>query len=126
MSTIPASLHYAPTHEWVRTETDGSLSIGITDHAQDALGDIVFLELPAVGRRLEAGEACALVESVKTASDIHAPLAGEIIEINGAAADAPESVNDAPYETWLFRLRPDSAELSGLLDAAAYAKSIDA
>lgn len=126
MSTIPATLHYAPTHEWVRTEADGSLSIGITDHAQDALGDIVFLELPAVGRRLEAGEACALVESVKTASDIHAPFAGEIIEINGAAANAPESVNEAPYETWLFRLRPDSAELSELLDAAAYAKSIDA
>lgn len=124
MSNTPADLRYALTHEWVRTEADGTLTIGITDHAQDELGDIVFLELPAAGRTVQAGEACAVVESVKTASDIHAPVSGEVIESNTAAADAPESVNDAPYETWLFRLRPDSADLSSLLDADGYTKSV--
>lgn len=124
MSKIPADLRYAPTHEWSRLESDGTLTVGITDHAQDELGDIVFLELPKIGRKLEAGEACAVVESVKTASDIHAPLAGEVLAVNDAAVDAPEGVNDAPYDTWLFKLQPAAADLSGLLDAAGYKKEI--
>lgn len=124
MSKIPAELRYASTHEWSRLEADGTVTVGITDHAQDELGDIVFLELPKVGRKLEAGEACAVVESVKTASDIHAPLAGNVVAINDAATDAPESVNDTPYDTWLFRIQPAAADLSGLLDADGYRKEI--
>lgn len=126
MSKLPSDLRYATTHEWVRQESDGTITVGITDHAQEALGDIVFLELPKVGRRVEAGEACAVVESVKTASDIHAPLAGEVVAINDLVTDAPEGVNDAPYEAWLFRIRPDAMELSGLLDAEGYQKEIGA
>lgn len=126
MSQLPADLRYAATHEWSRVESDGTITVGITDHAQEALGDIVFLELPKVGRRLEAGEACAVVESVKTASDIHAPLAGEVVAVNEAVTDAPEGVNDAPYEAWLFRIRPDAMDLSGLLDAEGYQKEIGA
>ncbi len=126
MSQLPADLRYAATHEWSRVESDGTITVGITDHAQEALGDIVFLELPKVGRRLEAGEACAVVESVKTASDIHAPLAGEVVAVNEAVTDAPEGVNDAPYEAWLFRIRPGAMDLSGLLDAEGYQKEIDA
>lgn len=126
MSKIPAELRYASTHEWSRLESDGTITVGITDHAQDELGDIVFIELPKVGRKLEAGEACAVVESVKTASDIHAPLAGDVVAINDAASDAPEGVNDAPYDTWLFRIRPAAADLSALLDAEGYRKEIGA
>lgn len=126
MSQLPADLRYAATHEWSRVESDGTITVGITDHAQEALGDIVFLELPKVGRRLEAGEACAVVESVKTASDIHAPLAGEVVAVNEAVTDAPEGVNDAPYEAWLFRIRPGAMDLSGLLDAEGYQKEIGA
>jgi glycine cleavage system H protein len=126
MSKIPAELRYATTHEWSRLESDGTITVGITDHAQDELGDIVFLELPKVGRKLEAGEACAVVESVKTASDIHAPVAGDVLAINDVAADAPEGVNDAPYDTWLFRIKPAATDLSGLLDAEGYRKEIGA
>lgn len=118
---IPADLKYTASHEWVRVEADGSISVGITDHAQSALGDIVFLELPEPGRRLAANEACAVVESVKAASDIYAPVAGEVLAKNEAVIDAPEKVNQDPYGTWLFKLKPtDPAELGGLLDAAAY------
>ena len=126
MSHLPADLRYASTHEWVRQEADGTITVGITDHAQDELGDIVFLELPQAGRRLTEGEACAVVESVKTASDIHAPLAGEVVAVNDAVTDTPEQVNEAPYETWLFRIRPDAPDLSGLLDADGYKKEIGA
>jgi len=127
MST-PANLKYAASHEWARQEADGSVTIGITDHAQEALGDIVFLELPVVGRVVKAGEECAVVESVKAASDIYAPVSGEVVDINQAAADAPESVNADAYAAWLFRIKPaDSvkcaAELGALLDAAAYAST---
>lgn len=124
MST-PTDLKYTASHEWIKPEADGTLTIGITDHAQEALGDIVFLELPAAGRVLKAGEACAVVESVKAAADIYSPVSGEVVEANQAAADAPESVNAEPYAAWLFRIKPSNpAELDALLDAAAYAASL--
>jgi glycine cleavage system H protein len=120
---IPADLKYTASHEWARLAEDGLVLVGITDHAQEALGDIVFFELPALGRRLAAGEQCAVVESVKAASDIYAPIAGEVVAVNQAAVDAPESVNRDAYGSWLFKLKPDdAADLDGLLDAAAYAK----
>lgn len=121
---VPDTLRYTGTHEWVRKEPDGTLSVGITDHAQDALGELVFLELPEPGRRLAAGEACAVVESVKAASDVYTPLAGEVVAANAALKEEPGRVNKDPYGAWLFRLRPaDEADLSKLLDAAAYRKS---
>jgi glycine cleavage system H protein len=117
----PANLKYAASHEWVKSEADGTLTIGITDHAQEALGDVVFLELPAVGRVVKAGESIAVIESVKAASDIYAPVSGEIIAANEDAVNAPESVNADAYATWLFKIKPsDAAELAALLDAAAY------
>lgn len=118
---VPGNLKYTKSHEWVRQEADGTVTVGITDHAQEALGDIVFLELPETGRQAKAGEEVAVVESVKAASDIYAPLSGEVIEVNQAAADTPESVNQDAYAAWLFKLKPsDASELAGLLDAAAY------
>lgn len=127
----PANLKYAASHEWARLDADGTVTIGITDHAQEALGDIVFLELPAVGRVVRAGEECAVVESVKAASDIYAPVSGEVVEANQAAADAPESVNADPYATWLFRIKPAASdqcatELDGLLGADAYGATLAA
>ncbi len=122
---VPAQLKYVDTHEWLRAEADGTVTIGITDHAQEALGDLVFVELPAVGRKLAVGEACAIVESVKAASDVYAPIAGEVVAVNEAVPAAPESLNTQPYEAWLFRVRPaDPKALAGLLDAAAYEKLI--
>jgi glycine cleavage system H protein len=122
---LPAELRYTESHEWVRTESDGTLSIGITDHAQAALGDLVFLELPKVGRRLKAGEACAVVESVKAASDVYAPVAGEVVAINDALEGAPEKVNEDAFGAWLFRLRPaDASAASSLLDADGYRASV--
>jgi glycine cleavage system H protein len=121
----PADLRYTESHEWVRKEADGSVSIGITDHAQEELGDLVFIELPAVGRKLDAGEACAVVESVKAASDIYAPVAGEVTAANQSVSDAPESVNKDAYANWLFKVKPANiADVDGLLDAAGYAKSV--
>ena len=121
---IPPDLKYAKSHEWARLEADGTVTVGITDHAQDALGDIVFLELPDAGRTVKAGEECAVVESVKAASDIYAPVAGLVVARNDAATDAPESVNKDAYGTWLFKLKPaNPSELDGLLDAAGYAAS---
>jgi glycine cleavage system H protein len=123
----PANLRYTESHEWVRLEVDGSVTVGITDHAQNALGDIVFLELPAIGRQLAANEDCAVVESVKAASDIYAPIAGEVIAVNQAAVDAPESVNSDAFAAWLFKLKPVNADdVSALLDAAAYDKIANA
>jgi glycine cleavage system H protein len=120
---VPADLKYTQSHEWARLEADGTVTVGITDHAQEALGDIVFLELPDVGRQVKAGEECAVVESVKAASDIYSPIAGEVIARNDAAVDAPESVNQDAYSAWLFKLKPaNAADVNGLLDAAAYAK----
>jgi glycine cleavage system H protein len=121
---VPENLKYTSSHEWVRAEADGSVSIGITDHAQDALGELVYVELPEVGRKLGGDEACAVVESVKAASDVYAPLAGEVVAANKALAEAPGQVNKDPYGAWLFRVKPsDPAALAGLLDAAAYTKS---
>ena len=122
---IPANLHYTSSHEWVRTEADGTVSIGITDHAQAALGDLVYLELPVVGRKLAAAEACAVVESVKAASDVYAPVAGEVVDVNTEVAGAPERVNQDAYASWLFRMKPADAGAAGkLLDARAYEAAI--
>ena len=122
---VPGDLKYTDNHEWIRSESDGTVRIGITDHAQSALGDLVFVELPAVGRKLAAGEACAVVESVKAASDVYAPLAGEVMAINGAVTNSPELVNQDAYAAWLFRLRlSDTSALANLLDAAAYTKTV--
>jgi glycine cleavage system H protein len=121
----PDNLKYTETHEWIRAEPDGTLTVGITDHAQDALGDLVFIELPELGRKLAAEEACAVVESVKAASDVYAPVAGEVVAVNGAVADAPGELNKDPYASWLFRIRPAAgSEPAGLLDAAAYEKGL--
>jgi glycine cleavage system H protein len=123
--TIPADLKYTESHEWVRTESDGTLTIGITDHAQEALGDIVFLELPDAGKTVTAGDPIAVVESVKAASDIYAPVSGEIVASNQDLAGAPDSVNGAPYESWLFKIKPAAGASTGrLLDADAYSKTI--
>lgn len=125
MSKIPAELKYTKSHEWIRIEADGTLTIGVTDHAQEALGDIVFLELPEAGRKLSAGEACAVIESVKAASDIYAPVGGEVLAANEEAVDAPESLNADPYSNWLFKLKPDNAaEAAALMDAAGYEAEI--
>lgn len=125
--SIPADLKYTDTHEWVRTEADGSVSVGITHHAQDLLGDLVYVENPQVGRKFKKGEECGVVESVKAASDIYAPLSGEILAVNEALADAPEKINESAYEAWMFRLRPDDpAELEALLDASGYGKLVEA
>ena len=118
---IPAELKYTESHEWVRAEEDGTVTVGITEYAQDALGDIVFVELPAVGKTFTAGDDAAVVESVKAASDIYAPLSGEVTEVNQAVADAPESINADAYANWLFKLKPSDANaINGLLDAGAY------
>jgi glycine cleavage system H protein len=118
---IPADLKYTASHEWIRSEADGTLAVGITDHAQESLGDLVFIELPEKGRRVAANEACAVVESVKAASDIYAPVAGEILAVNAALVDAPEKVNADAYASWLFKLKPaNAADVAKLLDAAAY------
>jgi len=122
MSNVPAELKYSKSHEWVRLESDGSVTVGITDHAQELLGDLVFVELPESGRALTTEEDCAVVESVKAASDVYAPIAGEVTEVNSALEDSPEIVNKDPYgEGWLFKMTPaDAGEIDGLLDAAAY------
>lgn len=122
MSEIPQDLKYTKTHEWVRLNDDGTVTVGITDHAQDQMGDMVYVEVPEAGRTLQAGEACAVVESVKSASDVYAPVSGEAVEGNAALADHPEQVNQEPYGAgWLLRIRPAAgAALDHLMDAAAY------
>ena len=123
MSNIPADLQYTKSHEWVRQVQNGAVEIGITDHAQSALGDLVFVEVPDVGRALHAGEACAVVESVKAASDVYSPLGGKVTSSNGTLASQPELLNQDPYGAgWLFRLQTSTpADSSALLSAAAYA-----
>lgn len=118
----PEQLKYTETHEWVASEAEGTLAVGITDHAQEVLGDIVFLELPPVGKRYAQGAACAVIESVKAASDINMPVAGVVVAVNQALAQAPQAVNADAYAAWMFRIKPDNAaDLGGLMDAAAYA-----
>ncbi len=120
-SNVPPDLKYTKTHEWVRTRPDGTVEIGITDHAQHALGDLVFVEVPQSGRAVNAGEPCAVVESVKAASDVYAPLAGEITEGNPELASAPELVNSDPYGAgWLMRLKPAGGATNGLISSADY------
>ena len=127
MSNVPSNLKYAVSHEWAQLTSDGTVTIGITDHAQEALGDLVFVELPEVGAHYAAEKEIAVVESVKAAADVYAPIAGTVTEVNQAAADAPESVNQDAYAAWLFKLKPDNAaDLDKLLDAAAYQAVADA
>jgi glycine cleavage system H protein len=129
MSNVPADLKYTKSHEWVRTLSDGTVEIGITDHAQHALGDLVFVEVPEAGRAVKAGEPCAVVESVKAASDVYAPLAGEITAGNSKLATEPEALNAQPYgEGWLMRLKPAPGALAAaqLMSAADYQKLLDA
>ena len=127
MSTIPDNLKYADSHEWVLDNGDGTVTVGITDHAQDLLGDVVYVELPEVGAEVTATEQFSLVESVKAASDIYAPVNGEVIEVNEALNDAPELINEAPYEgAWIAKIKlSDSADLDKLLDAAGYSATIE-
>lgn len=121
--TTPENLKYTRSHEWVKTEADGMVTVGITFHAQEQLGDVVFIQNPEVGRRVKQGEECGVIESVKAAADIYAPLSGQVVAANQEVADKPERVNQDPYAAWMFRIKPDNAaELAGLLDAAAYQK----
>lgn len=121
---VPEDLRYTASHEWLRAESDGTVSVGITDHAQESLGELVYVELPEVGRSLAAGDGAAVVESVKAASDVYAPIAGDVVAANTALNDAPGELNKDPYGVWLFRLRPaDASALGKLLDANAYRKS---
>ena len=127
MSNTPSELKYASSHEWARLESDGTVTVGISYHAQNALGDVVFIELPEVGAEYSQGDEAAVVESVKAASDIYAPVSGEIIEVNEALDESPETVNEYPYsDGWFFRIQPsDLSELDNLLDAEAYDEQCD-
>lgn len=127
MSSIPSDLKYVDSHEWARVESDGTVTIGISDHAQSALGDLVFVEVPEVGKTLAKGGAAAVVESVKAASDVYSPISGEVIAANGSLGAAPELVNQDPYGNgWLFKLKPsNTGELAQLLDAKAYEKVVE-
>ena len=121
---LPKELRYTASHEWIRREPDGTLSVGITDHAQEQLGDVVFVEAPQPGRKVAAGESVGVVESVKAASDIYAPVAGEIVAANADLSAAPEKVNEDAFAAWMFRIKPDDAGAADkLLDAAAYEKA---
>jgi glycine cleavage system H protein len=123
---IPTDLKYTKSHEWVRIEADGTATVGITHHAQDLLGDMVYVENPDVGRKLAAGEECAVVESVKAASDVYAPIAGEVVAVNSEVSDSPEQINQDAYGAWMFKIKPDNtADLNGLLDAAGYQAVVD-
>jgi glycine cleavage system H protein len=122
----PTDLRYTASHEWVKTEADGTITVGITDHAQELLGDMVFVEAPAAGRKLAAGEECAVVESVKAAADVYAPVAGEVTAANTDLDSAPEAINNEPYGAWIFKMKPDNAaDVAALMDAAAYQAHVD-
>src|SRR5687768_15738873 len=122
---LPAGLRFTESHEWIRSEADGTLTIGITDHAQAALGDLVYIELPDVGRTLDKGEATAVVESVKAASDVYAPIAGEVVAVNESLSGSPENVNADAWGAWLFKLKPNNvSDVSSLLDADGYRASV--
>jgi len=122
----PTDLKYTASHEWVKTEADGTITVGITQHAQELLGDMVFVEAPAAGSKLNAKEECAVVESVKAAADIYAPVAGEVTATNSDLDSAPESINETPYDAWIFKMKPDNAaDVEALMDAAAYQAHVD-
>jgi glycine cleavage system H protein len=126
MSDIPSELHYTKSHEWVRLEEDGTVTVGISDHAQEALGDLVFVELPEVGSQIGAEEACCVVESVKAASDVYMPITGEIVDTNQQLVDEPETINTSPYDDgWIFKIQPDNADdVEQLMDASTYEAEI--
>jgi glycine cleavage system H protein len=126
MSTIPAELRYAKSHEWVKPESDGTVVIGITDYAQNSLGDITYIQLPKTGATLKAGDVFGVVESVKAASDLYAPVAGTVVAVNSTLDSSPETINQSPYsEGWILKLKPtDQAAMNGLLDASAYTKLV--
>ena len=128
MSEVPDDLRYSKSHEWARVNDDGTVTVGVSDHAQEQLGDLVFVELPEVDHEVEAEEACAVVESVKAASDVYAPLAGTVVEVNEELNDAPEAVNQDPYGAgWLLRLQPSSVEdVERLMSAGEYQEYIEA
>lgn len=128
MSKVPGNLRYLKSHEWARLEDDGTITVGISDHAQQSLGDLVFVEAPEPGRRVSAGEACAVVESVKAASDVYSPVTGEVVAGNAELGGQPELINQDPYgKGWIMRIRPDDkAQISSLLDAAAYEAALAA
>lgn len=127
MSYLPADLKYAKSHEWAKQEEDGTIRVGISDHAQALLGDVVYVELPELNRTVKAGEECAVVESVKAASDVYSPVSGEIVAVNETLADEPGKINEDPYGAWFFCVKPeDAAELDRLLDAGAYQSQIEA
>jgi len=122
----PSDLKYTASHEWVKTEADGTVTVGITQHAQELLGDMVFVEPPTVGRKLKSREECAVVESVKAAADVYAPIAGEVIAANTDLEGSPELINSDPFGAWLFKLKPDNADdVAALMDAAAYQAAVD-
>ena len=126
MSEIPSELKYTKSHEWLRVEDDGLITIGISDHAQELLGDLVFIELPEVGTEFVAGDECCVVESVKAASDVYMPISGEVVAVNEALADEPEVINDSPYDNgWLFKVKASANEINDLMDADAYQAEID-
>jgi len=125
-NNLPGNLKYTASHEWVKKETDGTITIGITQHAQELLGDMVFVENPAVGRQLKAKEECAVAESVKAAADIYAPVTGVVVAINAELGSAPEKINADPYSAWMFKMKPDNAaDVDTLMDAAAYQTLVD-
>jgi len=122
----PDNLKYTTSHEWIKTEADGTISVGITQHAQELLGDMVFVESPKIGRKLKAKEECAVVESVKAAADIYAPVSGEVTAVNSELDDKPESINSEPYAAWMFKMKPDNpADVAALMDAKAYQALVD-
>ncbi|MBU0689999.1 MAG: glycine cleavage system protein GcvH [Gammaproteobacteria bacterium] len=122
----PTDLKYTASHEWVKTEADGTITIGITEHAQELLGDMVFVEPPVAGRKLNAGEECAVVESVKAAADVYAPVAGEVTAANADLENAPEAINNEPFAAWIFKMKPDNAaDVAALMDATAYQAHVD-
>ena len=122
----PGNLKYTDSHEWVKTEADGTITVGITQHAQELLGDMVFVEAPAAGRKLKAREECAVVESVKAAADVYAPVSGEVVAANSALDSSPENINSDPYGAWIFKMKPDhAADIAALMDATAYQTYVD-
>lgn len=124
--SIPTNLKYSKSHEWVKSEADGTVTVGITHHAQELLGDMVFIELPEVGQTLKQKEECAVAESVKAAADVYSPISGEVIAVNSPLVDEPGKINEDAYSAWLFKMKPsNTAEIDGLLDAAAYTALVE-